>query len=104
MLAVVEHEQQRTRREEVDHGIDELLRRERPDVECTSDRFSDESCVPDRSQLDERSSRFVRRLGSTRELEREPRLADAAGASQREQARMGQQRLELTELALAPYE
>ena len=95
VLAVVEHEQQRSRRENVDHRIDEVLSRQRANVERSRDRLRDQPCVRERGQLDERRPRLVRRLGASGELEREPRLAGAAGPGQGEEARAPEQRLQL---------
>ena len=69
-------------REKVDHGRDQLLRGQRPDIERGRDRVRDESWVGDGCELDERGTRRVRGLDRARELEREPRLPDAAGARQ----------------------
>ena len=104
VLAVVEHEQQLARREEVDHGRDQLLRGQRPDVERGCDRVRDESWIRDGCELDERGARLVRRLDRAGKLEREPRLPDAAGARQRQNTRVPEQRIQLRELALSTDE
>ena len=104
VLAVVEHEQQLARREEVDHGRDQLLRGQWPDIERGSDRVRDESWVGDGCELDERGTRRVRGLDRARKLEREPRLPDAAGARQRQNTRVPEQRIQLRELSLSADE
>ena len=79
VLAVVEHEQQRPPGEEVDHRVHRLLLGERTHVERGRDRIRDEPRIRDRRELHERGAGLVRRLDAACELERQPRLADAAG-------------------------
>ena len=88
VLAVVEDEQQRARREELDHRVDDVLSRQRPRVERRRDGVGHELRIGDRRELDERRAVLVRRLGAARELQREPRLARAARSRERQQARV----------------
>ena len=53
VLAVVDDEQQRAGTEELDHRVDEVLVRQRPDVECCRDRVGNQPRVRDRGQLDQ---------------------------------------------------
>ena len=104
VLAVVQDEQQRARREELDHRVDDVLSRQRPRVERRRDGVGHELRIGDGRELDERRASLVRRLGAARELQREPRLARAAGPRERQQARVPEQRAQLAELAAAADE
>jgi hypothetical protein len=104
VLAVVHDQQQRARRKEVDHRLDQLLPGQRPHVERGRDGVRDPSEVSEGGELDEGGTVRVRRRRGTGELEREPRLAHAAGSREGEQARAAEHRLQLGELAVAPDE
>ena len=56
MLAVVEDEQQRARREELDDGIDDVLSRQRARVERDRDGVGHELRVGHCRELDERGA------------------------------------------------
>ena len=92
MLAVVQDEQQRARREEVDHRVGQRLAGQRPHVERGRDRVRDEPGVRERGELDQSRTVRVRRLDRACQLEREPRLAHTAGAGEGEQPRVAKQR------------
>ena len=104
VLAVVQDEQQRARREVLEHRVDDVLSRQRPRVERRRDSVGHELRIGDGRELDERRASLVRRLGAARELQREPRLAGAAGPRERQQARVPEQRAQLAELAPAADE
>ena len=92
------------RREEAGERVDEAPAGQRAHVERGGDRVRDERALRDGGELDERRAVGVRVLGGARELEREPRLAGAAGAGEREQARAPRAVPELRELVLAADE
>ena len=75
------------------------LSRQRPRVERCGDGVGHELRIGDGRELDECRAFFVRRFGAARELQREPRLARAARPRERQQARMPEQRAQLTQLA-----
>ena len=104
VLAVVEHEQQRPRGEEVGHGVAEVLRREGADVERGCDCLRHEPRVCQGAELDEHGTGLKRCLGAPCELKCEARLADAAGPRQREQPRAPEEGSQLGELAAASDE
>ena len=92
------------RREEVDERVDDVLSGQRPHVERRGDGVRHEPRIGQRGELDERRAVRVGRLGGAGELEREPRLAGAAGPGERQQAGVAEQRAQLGELAPAADE
>ena len=104
MLAVVEDEQQRARREELDHRIDDVLSRQRARVERDRNGVGHELRVGHRRELDERGAVRERHFGAACELQRESRLARTARSRERQQPRVPEQRAELAELAAAADE
>ncbi len=105
MLAVVEHEQQRARREVLDHCV------ERASARTAPARRAQRRPHPGRvrrrvsaRELDQSRTIRVGRLHFAGQLEGEPRLAHTAGPGEAEQARVAKQRLQLGQLAAAPNE
>ena len=104
MLAVVEDEQELARGQFRGDRIDQGAAGERPQVERLRDRVGHACAFTDRVELDEDGAVGERVLAAPGELEGEPRLARAAGAREREQARASEQRPQFGELVLAPHE
>ena len=101
MLAVVEHEQEARVADLAHERGDRVLLGAQVEPDRGGGLAGDQCRVADRGQLDEpRALRVVPRG----ELQREPRLAAAAGAGEREQPGVAQQPSELRQLALAPDE
>ena len=102
VLAVVEHEQQRA----AAYGGGERLARDRPGhrhhAERTRHRGADQLGVDERPQLGQPHAVGMARHHLARHLEGEARLADAAGADQRQQAVMRQQLADIGDDGLAP--
>ena len=104
LLEVVEHEEQRPIGEIVDES---LARRPAGDVaqaERGDDRRSHEVRVADRVERDEPDAIGEGARRTPGKLDCEARLAGPAGSEEGDQAVVGQQPLELGELALAPDE
>ena len=104
MLAVVEDEQELARRQLRGDRVHQGAARKRPQVEHLGNRVGDVGALADRIELDEDRAVGERVLPAARELEREPRLAGATGAREREQAGAPEQRPQLGELVLASHE
>ena len=106
LLEVVEHEQELLVAQVLDQRLERALARLLAQAERLRDRRHDELRLADRRELDE--GRAVREplAHAGGELEREPGLAGAAGADQRQQAHVvaREQLAGLGELALAPDE
>ena len=104
MLAVVEDEQELSRCEVVEQRLLGRAAGERRDVECARGGGGDEPFVGDARQLDERHAVGEPLLEPPGELDRQPGLAAAADAGERQHPRVALKRRELSELVLAPDE
>jgi hypothetical protein len=89
LLEAVQDEQQRALREVVPQTFEVGRAGRREWTKRLRDRRRDELGIGDRPQRDERAAVFELVGQSARELERKPRLADSAGAGDREQANVG---------------
>ena len=102
VLEVVEYEQELMVGEE---ALERFLRRPaRGDAKRARNRRGDERSAAHRCQLDEGGAVSEAHREAVRQLEREPRLADAAGAGERQEphAVLSQQPLRVGELAASP--
>ena len=104
VLAVVEDQQHGPVAQVRDERVDDRQAALLPDAERRRDRLRHEARIRDRRELDEPRAvgEAVEHVG--RELERQPRLADAPGAEQRQQARPLERLPRFVELVLAPDE
>ncbi len=104
VLAVIQNNQESPIPEYVDQRLDQGTTRFLLDAEHGRHRLRHEPRVGDRRQLDEPHAvrEFVHEIGG--DLQRQARLADAAGAHQRQQWRAGQQRRDFGLLTLAADE
>ncbi len=104
MLAVVEHEQELARSEVSGDRVHQGATRERAQIERLRDGVGNVGALADRIELDEDRAVGMHVLAVARELEREPCLARATRAGEREQAGTPEQRPQLSELVLASDE
>ncbi len=101
VLAVVEHDQQLAMAHEVEQRVEQRTARLLVHIEHAGHHARHKHRVGDRRQLDEPHAVLVCGLHRVGHLERKTCLADAAGAGQRQQVRVGQQLDHRRELGLA---
>jgi hypothetical protein len=95
VLAVVEHQQQAPGLEMIGERLRELRAGSLLNAQHLGDRARDEKRIRDRRELDEPHAIGIGVVGVGRRLQREPGLADAADADQREQPASCQEPLDL---------
>ena len=104
MLGVVQHQQQLPRSEPFGHRLHEVLARLLRDAEGFRHGLGNERRVAQRGQLDEPDAIRILVEHRARHLQRQPRLAAAAGTGERQQSRGGQPSLDLRDLLVAADE
>ena len=104
VLAVVEHAEQALARNRLGERLDDGLARFFGDTQHEGDDVGHAPLVCERRQLHEPDAvgKFTHQLA--RHLQRQPRLSGAARAGERDQARDGEQRLQLRDLVFAADE